>query len=98
MLVPASVGALAACAVVVAVAAWLHRPLARVPENLLKLVVGIMLTAFGWFWFGEGVGIEWPYADAALVGLMGLLFITSRIAAWVIRYVRLLEPDTDATS
>ena len=35
-------------------------PLARVPENTLKFVVGIMLTAFGTFWGAEGAGADWP--------------------------------------
>jgi len=90
MLLPASVGALAACALVVVAGALLHRPLARVPENTLKYAVGIMLTAFGWFWFGEGVGIEWPYADAAIPGLMGVLYVTSALVVVFIRWMRVL--------
>ena len=39
-------------------------PLAKVPENTLKFVVGIMLTTFGTFWLGEGFGVEWPLSDA----------------------------------
>jgi uncharacterized membrane protein len=89
MLVPASIGALAACALVVIAAAVLHRPLARVPENALKYVVGVMMTAFGLFWFGEGVGIEWPYADAAILGLMGVLFVGSTIGVKLSRYVQM---------
>ncbi|MGZ5230185.1 MAG: hypothetical protein ACXWC3_09115, partial [Burkholderiales bacterium] len=88
MLVPASIGALAACALVVIAAAILHRPLARVPENALKYVVGVMMTAFGLFWFGEGIGIEWPYADAALLGLMGVLFVGSMLGIRLSRYVQ----------
>jgi hypothetical protein len=37
-----------------------HRPLASVPENTPKLSVGIILSAFGTFWTGEGLGIDWP--------------------------------------
>ncbi len=43
-----------------------HRPLARVPENTLKFVVGVMLTSFGMFWGAEGAGVSWPGNDAAL--------------------------------
>jgi uncharacterized membrane protein len=77
LLVAASLGALAACLLVVAAGLVLHRPLARVPENSLKFVVGILMTAFGLFWFGEGVGLQWPYADAAILGLMAILAVAS---------------------
>jgi uncharacterized membrane protein len=30
-------------------------------------VVGIMLSSFGIFWTGEGLGIDWPSHDFALV-------------------------------
>ncbi len=62
--------ALAAVLAVVAVAAAgvaVRAPLARVPENTLKFVVGVMLTAFGVFWGAEGAGAEWPGSDAALL-------------------------------
>lgn len=67
---PALLGAIAAAVIVVAVAVVIHEPLSRVPENTLKFVVGIMLTAFGTFWAGEGVGLEWPGADVAILGLL----------------------------
>jgi uncharacterized membrane protein len=73
-LVPASLGALAACALVLAIGAVVHRPLARVPENILKFGVGVMLSAFGVFWTGEGLGIAWPGQDLALL-LFAALFL-----------------------
>ena len=73
LLVAASLGALAACLLVVAAGLALRRPLARVPENSLKFVVGIVMSAFGLFWFGEGSGLHWPYDDAAILGLMAVL-------------------------
>lgn len=63
------IAALAAVAAVVLVTATgfvVRGPLARVPENQLKFVVGVMLTAFGMFWSGEGAGVDWPGSDAAL--------------------------------
>jgi uncharacterized membrane protein len=60
-----------AAVVVVAAAGFAVRgPMARVPENALKFVVGIMLTGFGTFWAGEGAGASWPGADAALLALV----------------------------
>ncbi len=62
-LVAASAGALAALASVTVLGLVLHRPLARVPENAMKWVVGIMLLAFGTFWWGETLGVRWPLDD-----------------------------------
>ena len=85
MLVPASVGAGLALAVVVALGVGLHRPLAKVPENTLKFGVGVMLTAFGTFWVGEGVGLQWPGADAALLVLMIAVLLVARVLVTVCR-------------
>jgi uncharacterized membrane protein len=70
LLLPAGLGAAAALLVIVALGAVLHRPLARVPENTLKFVVGILLSAFGTFWVGEGAGFAWPGSDLAIPCLM----------------------------
>jgi uncharacterized membrane protein len=65
----------AATAVVVVAAAGLaaRAPLARVPENSMKFVVGIMLTGFGIFWGTEGASATWPGGDAALPVLIGAI-------------------------
>jgi Ca2+/H+ antiporter, TMEM165/GDT1 family len=67
---PAAAGAGAALVLVVALGLALRRPLQRVPENELKFVVGVLLTAFGVFWVGEGVGGEWPGGDISLPALV----------------------------
>ena len=72
LLVPAGAGALAACLLVAGIGFVVHRPLARVPENTLKFAVGVMLTAFGVFWTGEGLGVPWPGADLAIVAFAAL--------------------------
>ncbi len=69
LLLPASLGALAALAVVVLLGLALHRPLAQVPENALKFVVGVLLSGFGSFWLGEGIGAQWPGGDLAIPAL-----------------------------
>jgi len=75
-------GAAAALLCVVALGALLHRPLANVPENTLKLMVGVLLAAFGTFWTGEAIGAAWPGGDAALpllgVGWGGVSFALIR--------------------
>src|SRR6476659_4007813 len=63
----AAVAALAAVLVVALAGIAVRAPLARVPENTMKFVVGIMLTSFGIFWGAEGAGAVWPGADAALL-------------------------------
>ena len=68
----ASGGALAACILVAAVGVAVHRPLSRVPENALKFAVGVMLSAFGLFWTGESLGLEWPGGDAAILAFAAI--------------------------
>jgi uncharacterized membrane protein len=59
-------GALAALLVVAIAAFMLRAPFARVPENLIKGVVGLMLLSLGTYWTGEGLGISWWLGDATL--------------------------------
>lgn len=66
----ATIAAAAAVVTVVAAAALVRAPLARVPENTMKFVVGVMLTGFGTFWGAEGAGAMWPGSDAALLALV----------------------------
>jgi Ca2+/H+ antiporter, TMEM165/GDT1 family len=70
LLVPAGLGAAAALLVVVGLGIALHRPLARIPENTLKFLVGVLLSAFGAFWAGEGAGLAWPGEDWSILGLI----------------------------
>jgi Ca2+/H+ antiporter, TMEM165/GDT1 family len=70
MLLPASLGAVAALLVVIALGLILHRPLARIPENTLKFIVGVLLSAFGTFWVGEGLHLAWPGADWSIPALI----------------------------
>ena len=76
MIWPASLGALAACAIVLLIGALVHKPLSQVPENSLKFGVGVMLAAFGVFWTGEGLGISWPGADFAILLFAGIFAAT----------------------
>jgi uncharacterized membrane protein len=85
LLIPAGLGALAACVVVVFAGALLRRPLARVPENTLKFGVGVMLSAFGVFWTGEGLGIDWPGQDAALLVFAALFLGAGLFSAALLR-------------
>jgi uncharacterized membrane protein len=81
----------AGCAVVLVVCAGfaIRAPLARVPENTMKFVVGIMLTSFGMFWGGEGAGAHWPGSDAAL------LVIIPAVALFGLGLILLLRQTPD---
>jgi uncharacterized membrane protein len=85
LLLPASLGALAACAAVLILGVVVHRPLSRVPENSLKFGVGVMLSAFGVFWTGEGLGIAWPGQDLALLVFAGLFLAAGLLGSSLAR-------------
>jgi Ca2+/H+ antiporter, TMEM165/GDT1 family len=76
-LIPASIGAALAGLFVILLGIALHRPLARVPENALKLTVGILLSSFGVFWVGEGLGFYWPAEDLSILGIAFIFLVAS---------------------
>src|SRR6202012_3732713 len=71
--------AAAALAVLTVLAAGLalRAPLARVPENGMKFVVGVLLTSFGIFWGAEGVGASWPGGEASLAPLVAVVALAA---------------------
>ena len=80
----ASIAALTAVVIVVLAGAALRKPLARVPENTMKYIVGIMLTAFGIFWGAEGAGARWPGNDLSILGIIVfLLALSSGLIFWL---------------
>ena len=81
----AALGAAAAFVVVLIAGLIVHEPLSRVPENTLKFGVGVMLTAFGIFWGGEGAGVSWPGGDVAL------LFVIAFVLVMALAFVQVLR-------
>ncbi|WP_042424128.1 COG4280 domain-containing protein [Streptacidiphilus anmyonensis] len=81
----AVLGAVVAVAIVTVAGFAVRAPLARVPENTMKFVVGTMLTAFGVFWATEGAGANWPGSDAAL------LVIVPAVALLALGYTSVLR-------
>jgi uncharacterized membrane protein len=90
---PAVVGAATAFGLVVAVGVAVHRPLSRVPENLIKYAVGLMLSTFGLFWLVEGLNavarsghpVEWPGGEAALPVILLLWLGCSQLCVSLLR-------------
>jgi uncharacterized membrane protein len=66
--------AVAAIAVVMVaiVGAVVARQLSSVPENAMKMSVGVLLVSYGTFWVGEGLKVRWPGNDSFLVAFVGL--------------------------
>ena len=83
----AAVAALAAVLVVALAGIAVRAPLARVPENTMKFVVGIMLTSFGIFWGAEGAGAVWPGADAALLVVVPSVAVVALVLVALLRRV-----------
>jgi uncharacterized membrane protein len=84
-------GAVAAVLLVALAGFALKHPASQVPENAMKFVVGIMLTSFGTFWTGEGLGLAWWGSDLALLVLALFYLAVSGalvVAARVPRVVR----------
>lgn len=85
--------AVAGVALVAILGAVVHQPLARVPENTLKYVVGLLLASFGTYWVVEGLGIfregrhslAWPGHDLAIVALLMAWFVLSRVVVVALR-------------
>jgi uncharacterized membrane protein len=76
----AAAGAPTAFVLVAIAGAALRSPLSKVPENLLKFVVGLMLTTFGAFWAGEGLGVAWPGGEVFVLVVLAALIAYSIIA------------------
>jgi hypothetical protein len=68
-------------------------PLALVPENTMKFVVGVILTSFGVFWGAEGASAQWPGADAALLAVVpAVALFAAALVAVLRRIVRRAPP------
>lgn len=97
-LIPAIVGAGLALVAVILLGISLHRPLANVPENTLKFGVGVLLSAFGTFWVGEGLHMAWPGEDWAIPGLIALFLVVAiGLVALCQRLARSVAPRLAST-
>jgi uncharacterized membrane protein len=81
-----AVGA-AGLAVLLVIAAGVaaRAPLSAVPENTMKLGVGVMLSSFGMLWGAEGAGAHWPGDDAALLVVIPIVLLAALTSIWTLR-------------
>ena len=87
-LAPALIGGGGALVAVIGIGLLLQAPLARLPETHLKYMVGVMLSTFGVFFAAEGLGVDWPLGDAALLYLAAGFFLISQLQIRVLIYER----------
>jgi len=81
----AVLAALLAGVIIVGAGALVHRPLSAVPENTMKFGVGLMLTTFGAFWAGEGIGVRWPGDDLSIPVLLAAFVVLAWLAVMAVR-------------
>jgi uncharacterized membrane protein len=81
----ATLGALLSLVVVVAGGIVVRHPLTRVPENTVKYAVGVMLTSFGTFFAGEGLGVAWWHDDLVLLPLIAVYAVASLLFVQFLR-------------
>jgi Ca2+/H+ antiporter, TMEM165/GDT1 family len=83
----AALGAAAAVVIVGALGLVSYRWVARIPRRALQLFVGAALVTFGTFWAGEGLSVDWPGGDLALIWLAAFyvaaaLLLVRAVSAW----------------
>ncbi|HEY1421667.1 MAG TPA: hypothetical protein VGG90_13280 [Candidatus Dormibacteraeota bacterium] len=102
----AVLGALLSLVIVCVAGVFVRQPLTRVPENTLKYAVGVMLTSFGTFFAGEGLGVNWWNGDVVLLPLIAGYAAASQLFVQYLRHrdeldlsrVGLLKPVRAAVS
>jgi uncharacterized membrane protein len=94
----AAVAALTAVVVVTVAGVLVRAPLSRVPENTMKFVVGVLLTAFGLFWGAEGAGAAWPGGDVALPVLIAFVALLALALTATLRRIRAAEVTRSLTA
>jgi len=77
MMPDAILGSLAGISLVLILGVLLRRPLVRAPENGMKFTVGIMLSALGTLWTGDGIGIRWILGNISYLALLTVYLLVS---------------------
>lgn len=61
------------------------KQLSHVPENLMKMGVGILLVSYGTFWTGEGLKVKWPGNDLSLLFFVALYVVVTWVLVTLLR-------------
>jgi len=69
------------------------KQLSNVPENAMKMTVGVMLVSYGTFWTGEGLHVHWPGGDTALLALVVLYALVAVVTVRVLRVAHEVGQD-----
>ncbi len=86
LLMSACLGAGVALLLVAILGLIIHKPLSLIPENALKFTVGILLSAFGTFWVGEGLSLSWLGQDWSILALTVGFLVVGLIAVALCRH------------
>ena len=88
----ASVVAAIALVLVAIVGAVVAKQLSSVPENAMKMSVGVLLVTYGTFWVGEGLKVHWPGNDTFLLAFVALYAVVCAILVQLIKPKNPLSP------
>jgi uncharacterized membrane protein len=86
---------LAAFITVTLLGVLVKRPLAKIPENTMKFVVGILLTTFGTYYCGRGIGLTWVGGQLGFAHI--LLFYAFATTGMVLIFVKRNEIRDNAS-
>jgi Ca2+/H+ antiporter, TMEM165/GDT1 family len=82
-----------AVVLVAIVGAIVAKQLSNVPENAMKMSVGVLLVSYGTFWVGEGLKVSWPGNDTFLLVFVGVY----AVVCWLlVAMVKSTSPSSPA--
>ena len=87
----ASITAGVALVLVAVIGVVVAKQLSSVPENAMKMSVGVLLVTYGTFWVGEGLKVRWPGNDTFLLVFVALY----AVVCWVL--VTLIKPKNPSS-
>nr|MBW4030373.1 hypothetical protein [Acidobacteriota bacterium] len=89
----ASATAAVALVLVAIIGAVVAKQLSSVPENAMKMSVGVLLVTYGTFWVGEGLKVKWPGNDTFLLAFVAIY----AVVCWgLVSMIRPRNPSSPA--